>query len=59
MSVPVYRVVKVAGPDHNKRFTVEVIMGDEVMSVGTGKSKKAAEMEASQLAWVKVGYNHG
>lgn len=59
MSVPVYRVVKVTGPDHDKRFTVEVIMGDEVISVGTGKSKKAAEMEASQLAWVKVGYNHG
>ncbi len=59
MSVPVYRVVKVAGPEHDKRFTVEVIMGADVIGVGTGKNKKAAEMEASQLAWAKVRYNHG
>lgn len=59
MSIPVYRVVNVAGPEHDKRFTVEVIMGDEVIGVGTGKNKKAAEMEASQLAWAKVRYNHG
>jgi len=59
MSIPVYRVVKVAGPEHDKRFTVEVVMGDEVIGVGTGKNKKAAEMEASQLAWAKVRYNHG
>lgn len=59
MSIPVYRVVKVAGPEHDKRFTVEVIMGADVIGVGTGKNKKAAEMEASQLAWAKVRYNHG
>jgi len=59
MSIPVYRVVKVAGPEHDKRFTVEVIMDDEVIGVGTGKNKKAAEMEASQLAWAKVRCNHG
>jgi ribonuclease-3 len=59
MSLPVYRVAQVIGPDHDKRFTVEVMMDDKVIGVGTGKSKKAAEMEASQLAFAKVRCNHG
>jgi len=59
MSLPVYRVVKVTGPDHDRRFTVEVMMDNKVLGVGTGKSKKAAEMEAAQLALAKARYNHG
>ena len=59
MSLPVYHVAQVIGPDHDKRFTIEVMMDDKVIGVGTGKSKKAAEMEASQLALTKVRCNHG
>jgi ribonuclease-3 len=58
-TVPLYRVVEVSGPEHDKQFTVEVLVDGEVMGVGKGKSKKAAEMEASQSAWVKVRCNHG
>ena len=47
---PVYRVVEATGPDHEKKFTVEVRLGDTVLGRGTGKSKKTAETEAARSA---------
>lgn len=47
---PAYRVVEEAGPEHDKRFTVEVMVGDRVLGRGTGKSKKRAEAEAARAA---------
>jgi ribonuclease-3 len=47
---PAYRLVEEAGPDHDKRFTVEVMAGDTVLGKGSGKSKKSAETEAARLA---------
>ena len=47
---PVYYVVETAGPDHDKMFTVEVRVGDTVLSRGAGKSKRMAETEAARLA---------
>jgi len=47
---PVYYVVVATGPDHDKMFTVEVRVGDIVLSRGTGKSKRMAETEAARLA---------
>jgi len=47
---PVYRVIKTIGPDHDKRFTVEVRVGDTVLGKGSGKGKKAAETEAARSA---------
>ena len=49
-STPAYRIVAEAGPDHDKRFTVEVMAGDMVLGRGTGKSKKSAETEAARTA---------
>ena len=36
-SAPVYRVSEESGPDHDKRFTVEVLIDGEVAGRGTGK----------------------
>ncbi len=47
---PVYQVVEAIGPDHEKKFTVEVRIGDTVLGKGTGKSKKIAETEAAHSA---------
>jgi len=47
---PVYHVVEATGPDHEKKFTVEVRIGDTVLGKGTGKSKKTAETEAAHSA---------
>jgi ribonuclease-3 len=59
MAMPLYRVAEVNGPEHDKRFTIEVLLDSKVVGVGSGKNKKAAEMEASQSAWVKMRCNHG
>lgn len=46
--VPVYKVLEVTGPDHDRWFTVEVRVGDSVLGRGSGKSKRAAETEAAR-----------
>lgn len=56
---PNYRVVEVNGPDHDRQFTVEVVIEGDVVGRGTGKSKKAAEVEAARIAWKKLRCSHG
>jgi ribonuclease-3 len=48
--IPVYSLVNMTGPDHDRWFTIEVKMGNEVLGQGAGKSKKAAESEAARDA---------
>jgi len=45
---PTYHVVETTGPDHDKRFIVEVKLGNIVLGRGAGKSKKMAETEAAR-----------
>ncbi len=45
-----YVVVGESGPDHDKRFEVEVHLNSNVIGKGTGKSKKQAEMQAAKKA---------
>jgi len=47
---PAYQLVEAMGPDHDRRFTVEVRIGDTVLGRGSGKSKKVAETEAARAA---------
>ena len=47
---PTYYVVEAEGLVHDRKFTVEVRVGDIVLGRGSGKSKKAAETEAARLA---------
>lgn len=47
---PVYRVVQELGPDHARRFLVEVLLGDCILGSGEGPSKRAAEQEAARRA---------
>ncbi len=56
-SSPSYRTVQATGPDHDKLFTVEVIIGDRVLGRGTGKSKKTAETEAARDALKRFNRN--
>lgn len=43
-----YKVVKENGPSHSKTFEVELIVGEQSCSTGTGKSKKEAEEQAAR-----------
>jgi ribonuclease-3 len=49
-TIPTYHLAEEAGPDHDKRFTVEVKVNDEILGRGSGKSKKLAETEAARTA---------
>ena len=42
--------VEASGPDHDRRFTATVAVGD-IRMTGTGSSKKTAEMAAALSAW--------
>ncbi|MDM8000603.1 MAG: ribonuclease III [Dehalococcoidia bacterium] len=52
---PVYRLVEAVGPDHDKTFWVEVMVGGEILARGSGKSKQAAEKDAARQALEKRG----
>lgn len=55
-TTPVYRLVDTWGLEHQKMFRVELRVGDEVVSVGEGKSKKSAEQEAAGRALKDLGF---
>ncbi|MBP9989160.1 MAG: ribonuclease III [Ruminococcus sp.] len=50
-----YVLVGETGPDHDKRFEVEVHLNSNVIGKGTGKSKKRAEQEAAREALELMG----
>ncbi|MGN0172361.1 MAG: ribonuclease III [Acutalibacteraceae bacterium] len=52
-----YVLVGESGPDHSKRFTVEVHLNSNVIGKGTGKSKKEAEQLAAREALSLMGYD--
>ena len=49
-----YRLVGESGPDHDKRFDVEVSLNGCVIGIGSGSSKKRAEQMAAQDALEKL-----
>ena len=46
----IYDLVEEIGPDHNKKFIMQVKLNDEVLGTGEGKSKKEAEQSAAKQA---------
>ena len=49
-----YRLTGEEGPDHDKSFYVEVLIGDRVYGEGKGRTKKAAEQQAAYRAILKL-----
>ena len=52
-----YVLIGEEGPDHNKRFVVEVMLNSQVIGNGKGRSKKDAEQLAAKEALELMGYN--
>ena len=50
-----YRQKDALGPDHDKRFVVEVLINSNVVATGEGKSKKLAEQNAARAALELMG----
>ena len=53
---PYYRLVSQEGPSHNREFTVEVMLGEEVAGRGQGRNKQTAEQEAAHVALANRGW---
>jgi ribonuclease III len=51
---PAYRTVSATGPDHQKEFIVEVLIGEQVAGSGVGRSKQAAAQAAARDALKRV-----
>jgi ribonuclease-3 len=52
--LPVYRVCRESGPDHQKVFHVELTIAGRPYGDGTGHTKKEAEQQAAQIAWQRL-----
>lgn len=47
---PTYAVTLESGPPHAKTFTIAVSVGESVMGIGTGPTKKQAQAQAAEAA---------
>ncbi|MBI5133907.1 MAG: ribonuclease III [Candidatus Taylorbacteria bacterium] len=54
---PSYKLVRESGPDHDKSFTVGVLIGKDQIAVGEGKSKQEAEQNAALRALELKGWS--
>lgn len=50
----IYDLIAEEGPDHNKNFIVNALIGKDIIGTGCGRTKKAAEQEAAYNAIVKL-----
>lgn len=53
MPAPKYKVISESGPDHDKQFQIQVIVNNEPIGEGSGKSKSEAEQKAAESALSK------
>jgi len=53
-ALPEYEIIESTGPDHDKIFCVSVSLGDVLLAVGSGKTRKTAESEAARAAYSKL-----
>lgn len=50
MPIPRYELISESGPGHNRTFEVKVLIGEDQLGTGIGKSKKKAEQKAAKEA---------
>lgn len=55
-TIPVYRLVRSWGAEHEKRFSVEIVIDGKIICTGEGKSKKEAEQQAAETAIQMLGF---
>ena len=53
-TTPSYKLLKTEGPDHARRFTVQVMVGGKPLAIGEGRSKQMAEKDAAQQALIEI-----
>jgi len=53
---PAYKVLKETGPEHAKKFTVGVYIGEEEIAQGRGSSKQEAQVDAARAGLEAKGW---
>ena len=53
----VYELIAESGPDHDKRFTMRVLVDNQPIGEGAGRSKKEAEQQAAAAALAYLGHS--
>ena len=53
---PTYKVLKEEGPDHAKKFTVSVMIGNQEIATGEGMSKQEAQVNAAKAGLEAKGW---
>lgn len=49
-----YEIVQERGPAHSREFVSEVLLNEQTLGIGVGRSKKEAEQHAAQQALMKL-----
>jgi ribonuclease-3 len=47
-STPLYNLISESGPDHDKKFIMQVMIGNQAYAQGTGKSKQTSQEDAAK-----------
>lgn len=55
VNLPAYEIVKITGPIHDRTYYTNVIVQDEILGEGSGKSKKESEQISAKMALIKLG----
>lgn len=58
-AAPIYTLLAESGPEHEKIFEMEVVIGDDIRQIGRGRSKKEAQKQAAQKAWESLHGENG
>lgn len=58
-TAPIYTLLAESGPEHEKIFEMEVVIGDDIRKIGCGRSKKEAQKQAAQKAWESLHRENG
>ena len=54
----VYELTGSSGPDHNKTFTMRVLVAGETAGIGEGRTKQEAGQQAARAALIEFGVIH-
>jgi len=54
MENPTYNIVSEEGPQHNRIFTIKVLIGNVEYGTGRGRNKKSAEQDAAKAAMIRL-----
>jgi len=54
---PTYKIAGITGPDHDRRYHVELRVGENAIAEGRGRSRKHAEQEAAEIGLARLKEN--